>query len=443
MCSSFSIVCCSIARLLLEIADALADLAWRPRAACRDPGTGARRSRSRGSRCRRCQTSTRQHSTCLDAGRAVVRLSSEFARGAAEIVGDVPGCPEISVGAVPRCETTARAPPVPGAASRPVSRSIATRSMPAAAARAAATARPLAFGRANRAHPQRQRGMRAVALGAELGERIVEARSTPRRARGRVNPMNHASVLSLVVPVLPAAGRPSASRRGRGAARRPPRAIMSSSWNAVRSSSSWPPSRRDARRGIARRRSRAMRSSRRAGSSHGSSGTARVEQHVVAAPDAHREPRRDRPAAPRDHRVRARELDRLHARRAERHRPHARERRRDAEPARERDHRRGADAIEHVDRGRVERRRERVLREHDAAELCVPDFGFQCVVRGLVVLGDRRVAQRGARRDRAARRARRRRPAASTPSPAGGSSAPCDRTRSGVPHARPPTSAST
>ena len=46
-----------------------------------------------------------------------------------------------------------------------------------------------------------------------------------------------------------------------------------------------------------------------------------VEQHVVAAPDPDREPRRDRPAAARDHRERARELDRLHARRAERHRP--------------------------------------------------------------------------------------------------------------------------
>ena len=97
---------------------------------------------------------------------------------------------------------------------------------------------------------------------------------------------------------------------------------------------------------------------------------------------------------------------------------------------------RGADAIEHVDRRCVERRGERILREHDAAELAAR-LRLPVRVRRLVVLGDRRVAQRGARRDRAARRARRRRRSASTPSPAGGSSAACDRTVgiACVPHA--------
>ena len=126
--------------------------------------------------------------------------------------------PTTSVGAVPVRNHSAR-PPVPGAASRPVSRSIATRSMPVgwrAGHRDARPARPRPRGSpASTAAARRARHRRRLpSLCAGSSKPIHTAPSTR-----PVKPMNHASVLSFVVPVLPAAGRPSARGGARGAAR--------------------------------------------------------------------------------------------------------------------------------------------------------------------------------------------------------------------------------
>jgi hypothetical protein len=86
----------------------------------------------------------------------------------------------------------------------------------------------------------------------------------------------------------------------------------------------------------------------------------------------------------------------MDARRAQRHRAHVGDRGRHAEAAGQVDHRRRADPIEGVDRGRVERVGQGVGGDRDAA-VAGARARSPVLGGGLVVLGDRRVAQRGRR----------------------------------------------
>ena len=305
-------------------------------------------------------------------------------------------CPATSVGAVPGAEPERRARrrrrARRAARSRDRSR---TRSMPGGGGPGTATRAASPSALRIDAHPQRQRGVGAVVASGRACAPDRRGRSTPRRARAPVKPTNQASVLSLVVPVLPAAGRPSARAAGRGAAlrRRPPACRRAGTRS--RSSISGSPARaRRARRDRAGGRRDPVEAARRIEPrilGHGARRTARRRRAARAPRSAARPPSRGA-RAPRNARASSigfthdapSAIGRTSATSARDAEPRARARSRAPAPTR------SSTSIA----GALSDGGERVLREHDAAEPVRPSCGFQWTFGDLVVFGDRRVAQR-------------------------------------------------